>query len=105
MTDEQIKDLKPEDFKRACGVPPQTFEKMLQVLGEHAQRKIKPGRPTKPSLADPLFMTLPSWRAYRTSFHLGLSWGVAASVVCRTGHRSEHLLIQSNDFHLPGKQP
>jgi len=35
MTNEQIQDLKPEDFKRACGVQPQTFEKMLYVLREH----------------------------------------------------------------------
>ena len=32
MTYEQMQALKPGDFKRACGVHPQTFEKMLQVL-------------------------------------------------------------------------
>ena len=50
MTYEQLKDLKPGDFKRACGVSPQTFEKMLRVLREYEQRKIKPGRPPKLSL-------------------------------------------------------
>jgi hypothetical protein len=69
MTDEQLKDLKPEDFKRACGVSPQTFEPMLQVLREHEQRKSKPGRPPKHSLAGQLFMTLQYWREYRTYFH------------------------------------
>jgi uncharacterized Fe-S cluster-containing radical SAM superfamily protein len=35
MTYEQIKDLKPEEFKRVCGVHPQTFDTMLRVLWEH----------------------------------------------------------------------
>jgi hypothetical protein len=104
MTYAQIKDLKPEDFKRACGVSRQTFEKMLHVLREHEQRKIKPGRPPKLSLEDQLLMTLQYWREYRTYFHIGLSWGVAESVVCRTGQRTENLLIQSKAFHVPGKR-
>ena len=104
MTYEQLKDLKPGDFKRACGVHPQTFEKMLYVLREQGQRKIKPGRPAKLSLEDQLLMTLQYWREYRTYFHIGLSWGVAESVVCRTVHRIENLLIQSKVFHLPGKK-
>ena len=104
MTYEQIKDLKPEEFKRACGVQSQTFEKMLQVLREHRQRKIKPGRPAKLSLEEQLLMTLQYWREYRTYFHIGLSWGVAESIVCRTVQRIENLLIQSKAFHLPGKK-
>ena len=104
MTYEQIKALKPEEFKRACGVHPQTFEKMLQVLRECGQRKIKPGRPTKLSLEDQLCMTLQYWREDRTYFHIGLSWGVTESVVCRTVQRVETLLIQSKVFHLPGKK-
>jgi len=31
MTYEPMQDLQPEDCKRACGVPPQAFETMLQV--------------------------------------------------------------------------
>ena len=104
MTYEHIKELKPENFKRACGVHPQTFEKMLRVLRDHGQRKIKPGRPAKLSLEDQLCLTLQYWREYRTYFHLGLSWGVAESVVCRTVQRVEHLLIKSQVFHLPGKK-
>jgi hypothetical protein len=42
MTYEQIKDFKPDDCKRACGVHPQTFAKMLHVLQENVQKKIKP---------------------------------------------------------------
>jgi hypothetical protein len=58
MTYGQIKDLKPEDCKRACGVHPQNFATMLHVLREHMQRKIKPGRPAKLSLEDQLFLAL-----------------------------------------------
>jgi hypothetical protein len=49
-------------------------------------------------------MTLQSWREYRTYFHIGLSWGVAESVVCRTVQKIENLLIKSKAFHLPGKK-
>ena len=104
MTYEQLKDLKPGDFKRACGVSPQTFEHMLQVLREHEQRKSKPGRPPKHSLADQLLMTLQYWREYRTYFHIGLSWGLDESVVCRTVQKIENLLIKSKAFHVPGKK-
>ena len=100
-----MKDLKPGDFKRACGVHPQTFATLLQVVREQAQKTVKPGRPPTLSLADQLFMSRQDWREYRTSFPLGLSWGVDESVVCRTVQKSEHQLLQSNVFPVPGKQP
>ena len=104
MTYEQMKNLPPGDFKRACGVHPQTFETMLQVLRAHEQRKVKPGRPATLSLADQLCMTLQYWREYRTYFHIGLSWGLEESVVCRTVHKIANLLIKSKVFHIPGKK-
>lgn len=104
MTYEQLKALKTGDFKRACGVHPQTFEQMLPVLREKAQKKIKPGRPPTLSLEAQLLMTLQYWREYRPYFHIGLSWGVDESVVCRTVHKIENLLIKSKAFHVPGKK-
>src|SRR5262245_30632638 len=104
MTYEHMKDVPPGDFKRACGVHPQTCETMLQVLREQAQKKVKPGRPAALSLANPLVMTLQYWREYRPSFHIGLSWGIDESVVCRTVHKIEDLLIKSKVFHVPGKK-
>jgi hypothetical protein len=104
MTYEQLKDLQPGDFKRACGIHPQTFETMLQVLQEHTQKKVKPGRPPALSLENQLLMTLQYWREYRTYFHIGLSWGIDESVVCRTVHKIEDLLIKSKVFHVPGKK-
>ena len=104
MTYEQIQALTPEAFKRACGVPPQTFETMLQVFQEHEQQKSKPGRPPKRSLANQLCLALQYWREYRTYFHLGLSWGVGEAVVCRTVRRMANVLITSKAFHVPGKK-
>src|SRR5919108_6125571 len=99
-----IKDLKPEDCKRACGVYPQTCETMLHGLRAHGQRQSKPGRPAQLSLEDQLCLPLHYGRESRTSFHSGLSWGVAASVVGRTVQRVANLLIQSQVCPLPGKK-
>ena len=58
MTYEQVKNLKPGDFKRLCGVQPETFVKMLEVMLRTAKPKKKPGRPTKLSIEDQLLLTL-----------------------------------------------
>lgn len=44
------------------------------------------------------------WREYRTEFHIGLTYGVRAATVCRTIKKIENVLIQSKQFHLPGKK-
>src|SRR5512134_4154350 len=105
MASEQLKALTPGDCKRACGVSPQTCEHMLQVLRDHAQRKVKPGRPTTLALADQLLMALQDWREDRPYFHLGLSWGLDESVVCRTVQKMENVLSKRQAFHIPGKKP
>ena len=61
MTYEQVKSLKPEDFKRLCGVRPDTFNEMVEVVRSHSQPKQKTGRPGKFSLEDQLLMTLEYW--------------------------------------------
>ncbi|MBD2411414.1 IS5 family transposase [Nostoc calcicola FACHB-389] len=66
MTYEQVKSLKPEDFKRLCSVRPETFNQMLEVVRSLRQGKQKTGRPSKLSLEDQLLMTLEYWREYRT---------------------------------------
>lgn len=63
MTYEQVKNLKPEDFKRLCGVRQQTFKHMVEVVKTNAVRKQKTGRPGKLSLEDQILMTLTYWRA------------------------------------------
>lgn len=104
MTYEQVQHLKPEAFKRLCGVRAETFSEMIAVLEEKAQGKRKPGRPSKLSLPDQLFMTLQYWREYRTYFHVAQSWGVDESTAYRVIRSVEDTLIRSGRFALPGKK-
>jgi hypothetical protein len=101
MKYETVQMLKDEEFKRSTGVQRKTFEQMLQVV-ETGLRDF--GRPTKLCRADQLLMTLMYWREYRTEFHIGLSYGVSESTVCRTIKKVENVLIQSKQFHLPGRK-
>ena len=104
MTYAEIKDLKPAAFKRFCGVKPQTFALMVQVLEQREQQKKKKGRDPGLALEGQLLLTLQYWREYRTYFHLSVSWGVSEATVCRTIQRVENALIRSQEFHLPGKK-
>jgi hypothetical protein len=101
MKYETVQSLKEEEFKRSTGVQRKTFEQMLQVV-EAGLRDF--GRPTKLCRADQLLMTLMYWREYRTEFHIGLTYGVSESTVCRTIQKVENALIQSKQFHLPGRK-
>jgi hypothetical protein len=49
-------------------------------------------------------MTLIYWREYRTEFHIGLTYGVSESTVCRTINKVENALMKSGEFRLPGKK-
>lgn len=84
MTYEQVKNLKPEEFKRLCGVRRATFAQMVEVVQAQSQAKQKTGRPGKLSLEDQLLMTLEYLREYRTYFHIGQTWGVNESTAYRT---------------------
>jgi hypothetical protein len=101
----QVKDLSPSEFKRYCGVQPQTFQKMVEVVSNHLHRKRRvAGRPTKLSVEDQVLMTLEYWREYRTFFHIATSWGIHESSVWRTIRRVEDILTKSRAFKLPGKK-
>jgi len=101
MRYETVQKLKDEDFKRSTGVQRSTFEKMLEVVETGL---CDFGRPPKLSRADQLLLTLMYWREYRTEFHIGLTYGVSEATVCRTIKKVEDVLIQSKQFHLPGKK-
>jgi Helix-turn-helix of DDE superfamily endonuclease len=101
MRYETVKTLNDEGFKRSTGVRRSTFAKMLKVV-EQGWRDF--GRPPKLSRADQLLMTLMYWREYRTEFHIGLTYGVSESTVCRTVKKVEDALLKSEQFHLPGKK-
>jgi hypothetical protein len=104
MTYEQVKHLKPGEFKRLCGVRPETFAKMLEIMRLHTKPKKKAGRPTKLSLEDELLLSLEYWREYRTYFHIGQSWGVDESTAYRIIRKVEDTLIRSKAIALPGKK-
>jgi hypothetical protein len=101
MRYETVQKLKDEDFKRSTGVQRSTFEKMLEVVTVGLRDF---GRPTKLSRADQLLLTLMYWREYRTEFHIGLTYGVSESTVCRTIQKVEDALVRSGKFTLPGKK-
>ncbi len=44
------------------------------------------------------------WREYRSEFHIGLTYGVSESTVCRTVRKIKDTLLKSKQFHLPGKK-
>jgi hypothetical protein len=104
MTYEQLKHLKPSSFKRRCGVHPDTFAKMVAVLRPHLDRRGKRGGQAKLSVEDQLLVVLEYWREYRTYFHIGSSWGLSESAVCRLVSKVERLLSVSGEFRLPGKK-
>ena len=101
MRYETVQKLNDEDFKRCTGVQRKTFEQMLAVVNAGIRNF---GRPTTLSRADQLLMTLMYWREYRSEFHIGLTYGVSEATVCRTIQKVENALIQSQQFHLPGKK-
>lgn len=103
MTYEQVKHLKPAEFKRLCGVQPETFAQMVGVLHQAEQQK-QPGRPSKLSVENQLLLTLEYWREYRTYFHIAQSWDIYESTAYRIIRRVENTLIKSAAFRLPGKK-
>ncbi len=93
---------KPEgQFKRLAGVRPATFLDMCAALEEHLPSG---GRTPKLCLEDRLLLTLMYWREYRTQAHIGETYGVSESAVCRTIHAVENALMRSGSFRLPGKK-
>lgn len=104
MTYEQVKNLKPEDFKRLCGVRQETFSHMVEVVKTYSPAKQKTGRLGKLGLEDQLLMTLEYLREYRTYFHIGQSWGVNESTAYRIIRRIEDTLLASRAFTLTGKK-
>lgn len=109
MKYEDVKDLKPEEFRRLTGVKPDTFKKMLCVL-EAAEVKRKAaqtyrgGKKPKLTLADQLMMTLSYLREYRTQFHVGKSYGLHETHCGRIIRHVEDTLMKSREFTLPGKK-
>jgi hypothetical protein len=71
MSYENLRKLPADQFRRACGVKPETFEAMLETLQTAERQKRKSGRPPKVPLADQLQLTLLYHYDYRTQSQLG----------------------------------
>jgi hypothetical protein len=96
--------LSNKHFKRRFGVTRKTFNEMVTVLAEGWRTASTPGAKPKLCLQERVLVTLEYWREDRTYFHIGSSWGVSESTVCRIVHWVEDGLIRSQWFHLPGKK-
>jgi len=103
MNYEDVKNLKPGDFKRLCGVTRETFAAMYEVVSEY-KRQTRRGRKSNLSIENQILLTLSFWREYRTLFHLGRDWNLHESNVSRLVRRIEDILIKSGKFSLPGKK-
>ncbi len=103
MNYEDVRNLKPGDFKRLCGVSKETFAAMCEVVSKH-KRAARRGRKSNLSIENQLLLTLSFWREYRTLFHLGRDWNLHESNVSRLVRRIEDILIKSGKFSLPGKK-
>lgn len=96
--------LCPEHFKRRFGVQRNTFKQMANTLKPFWRPVPKPGTKPKLGIEDRLLVALEYWREYRTYCHIGSSWGVSESTVCRIVHWVEDALMRSGRFRLPGKK-
>ena len=77
---------------------------MIEILNPHLDRRGKRGGKSKLSGEDRLLVVLEYWREYRTQFHIGTSWNICESAVCRLICKVEKLLMDSGKFRLPGKK-
>ena len=66
--------------------------------------KDRRGRRTILTLEEQVLVALEYWREYRTYFHIGTSWGVSESTICRIVTDIESTLMKTGKFRIPGKK-
>jgi hypothetical protein len=98
-----LKKLPKKQFKRLVGVTFKVYKLMVKVLEEHEGRKTA-GRKSKLSPQDKVLMTLQYLREYPSLLRLAIDWGIHESTAQRIVTKTEELLLQSKDFHLPGRK-
>lgn len=96
--------LRPSTFKRRFGVQWSTFKHLVNILKPRWRAQPKPGTKPKLGIEDRILVCLEYWREYRTYFHIGSSWGVSESTVCRIVRWVEDQLMQSGQVRLLGKK-
>ena len=98
--------MKEEEYQGIFGVTKTTFDKMLSILEETYKRQhFKGGSPLKClSVLDKLIITLGYYREYRTMRHIAFDYGVSKSMIHKSIHWVEDVLIRSKEFSLPSKR-
>ncbi len=96
--------LSPKQFKRRFGVDRATFKQLVKALKPAWRQIPRPGVKPKLKLEQRVLICLEYWREYRTYFHIGSSWGVSESTVCRIVRWVEENLMRCGQFRLPGKK-
>ena len=98
--------LKPHEFKRRFGVKIPTLKAMVNALDNFRleNHKDRRGRRTILTLEEQVLVALEYWREYRTYFHIGTSWGVSESTICRIVTNIESTLMKTGKFRIPGKK-
>jgi hypothetical protein len=88
-------------FKRKWGVTLKIFNKMVSVFADWKKEDKDPrGRKSELTIPQKIEITLMYWREYRTQFHIGESYGVAESTICRAIKEVENALISSGEFNI-----
>ena len=106
---EKIKNCTNPDFKRLTGVNRGTFKLMVKEVEKHERKKVikkdnSRGRPFQLCVENQILMMLMYYREYRTQFHIGETYGLDESNVCKNIKRIERILKKSKQFDLPGKK-
>lgn len=102
-----IQNFSRTKFKRSTGVSYEIFLIMLDALEQaNAKQRKHPsiGVRSKLSSADKILLLLMYYREYRTMFHIGVTYEISESSVCKIIMDTESKLINDTRFHLPGKK-
>lgn len=103
----EISNYKPTYFKRLVGVQRIIYDKMVEYVKAYKLSKRKHptrGVLSKLSVEDQVLMMLMYYREYRTFFHVGSSYGISETQCWRIVTAIESILLQSPEFHIPGKK-
>ena len=98
--------LKPDQFQRRFGVKIETLKAMVSALDnfKSENQKDRRGRRTILTLEEQVLVALEYRREYRTYFHIGTTWGVSESTICRIVTDIESTLMKTGKFRIPGKK-
>ena len=106
MKNQSYLNLKPDQFQRRFDIKIQTLKAMVNALENFRLENPKDRRGSRTilTLEEQVLVALEYWREYRTYFHIGTSWGVSESTICRIVTDIESTLMKTGKFRIPGKK-